>query len=81
MALDKKELEQIEHIINDNSDELAMAVARAFERLGDKLTAMESRLSMQMEKYEGSFGVAQRDLAEKFAALGKEIAGQISEVN
>ena len=54
MALDKKELEQIKHIINGNSDELAMAVARAFERLGEQLTAMESRLSMQIEKCEKS---------------------------
>ena len=44
MALDRNDLEQIETIIYKNSDDIAVSIARSFERLEERLDSAESRL-------------------------------------
>ena len=44
MALDPKDLEQIERMIYKNGDDVAVANARSFDRLEERLDAMESRI-------------------------------------
>ena len=44
MALDHNDLEQIERIVYKNSDDIAVSIARSFERLEERVDAMESRL-------------------------------------
>jgi len=39
-----KDLELIERIIYKNTDDLAVSIARSFERLEERIDAMESRL-------------------------------------
>lgn len=81
MALDKKELERIEYVFNERSDELAKAIALAFERMEERLTATESRVYQLIGNGVTDMNVAQRETEKKFAALGMEITGQISDVN
>ena len=81
MALTQKDLEQIERVIYKNGDDVAMANSRAFERLEERLAAMESRVCQLIDDGVTDMCVAQRGTEEKFAALGKEITGQISDVN
>ena len=44
MALDQKDLEQIEKIIYKNGDDVAVSIARSFERLEERIDSAESRL-------------------------------------
>ena len=44
MALDNKDLEQIENIICKSADDVAVSIARSFERLEERVDATESRL-------------------------------------
>jgi hypothetical protein len=44
MALDQKDLEQIERIIYKNGDDVAVSIARSFERLEERIDSAESRL-------------------------------------
>jgi hypothetical protein len=44
MALDRKDLEQIESLIYKNSDDIAISIARSFERLEKRIDEMESRV-------------------------------------
>ena len=44
MALDQKDLELIERVIYKNGDDIAVSIGRLFERLEERMDAMESRL-------------------------------------
>ena len=44
MALDQNDLEQIERIIFKNGDDVAVSIARSFERLEERVDAAESRI-------------------------------------
>ena len=44
MALDPKDLEAIERIISTSDDDIAISIARSFERLEERIDAAESRL-------------------------------------
>lgn len=44
MPLDKKDIEVLERIIYKNGDDIAVSVARSFERLEERIDAAESRL-------------------------------------
>ena len=44
MSLEQKDLEMIERVIYKNGDDVAVSMARAFERLEERMDAMESRL-------------------------------------
>jgi hypothetical protein len=44
MALDQNDLELIERIIFKNGDDVAVSIARSFERLEERIDATESRI-------------------------------------
>jgi hypothetical protein len=44
MALEQKDLEQIERILYKNSDDVAVSIARSFERMEERIDAAEARL-------------------------------------
>jgi len=44
MSLDTKDLEAIQGIIYKSSDDVAVSIARSFERLEERIDAVESRL-------------------------------------
>lgn len=44
MTLDKDDLEIIEKLIYKNADDIAVSIARSFERLEEHIDAAESRL-------------------------------------
>ncbi len=44
MALEQSDLDQIERIIYKSSDDIAVSIARSFERLEERIDAAESRL-------------------------------------
>jgi hypothetical protein len=50
--LSQKDLEFIERVIYKNSDDLAVSVSRSFERIEERIDAMESRLSSRLNDLE-----------------------------
>ena len=43
MALEQKDIELLERVIYKNSDDVAVSIARSFERLEERIDAAESR--------------------------------------
>jgi hypothetical protein len=56
MALEQKDLEQIEYLICKNGDDIAVSVARSFERMEERIDATESRLYQRLAEEEDRFG-------------------------
>ena len=52
MALDKTDLERIERVIYKNGDDIAVSIGRSFERLEERIDAMESRLYSRLADIE-----------------------------
>jgi len=52
MALDQKDLELIERVIYKNGDDIAVSIGRSFERLEERMDAMESRLYSRLSELE-----------------------------
>ena len=52
MALEQKDLELIERVIYKNGDDVAVSLSRSFERLEERLDAMESRLYHRLDDVE-----------------------------
>ena len=44
MAIDQKDLEQIERVIYKNGDDIAMSIGRSFERLEERIDSAEARI-------------------------------------
>ena len=47
-GLTQKDLELIEHVISKNADDIAVSVARGFQRLEERMDGMESRLNSRL---------------------------------
>ncbi len=52
MSLDSKDLELIESIVYKNSDDIAISIARSFERLEERIDASESRIYSRLADLE-----------------------------
>jgi hypothetical protein len=51
-GLTQKDLELIERVIYKNGDDIAVSIARSFERLEDRIDATESRLYSRIAEVE-----------------------------
>ena len=69
MALDQKDLELIERIIEKNGDDLAVSIARSFERLEERTDAMESRIYSRMSDVEVTTEGIRQDILDAIANL------------
>jgi hypothetical protein len=52
MSLDQKDLELIERILYKNADDMAVSIARSFERLEERIDAAESRIYSRLGELE-----------------------------
>jgi hypothetical protein len=52
MSLEQKDLELIERVIYKNSDDVAVSIARSFERIEERINAVESRLYSRLAELE-----------------------------
>ena len=55
--LSQKDLELIERVIYKNGDDLAVSVSRSFERIEERIDAMESRLYSRLNDLEDKLEV------------------------
>ena len=51
-VLTENDLKQIERVIYKNSDDIAVSIARSFERLEERMEAIESRLYSRIAELE-----------------------------
>jgi hypothetical protein len=80
MPLDQKDLEQIERIIYKNGDDVAVASARAFERLEERMDAMESRIYSRFADIETTVEGSRQDVIDGIGIL-KELVNELIEDN
>jgi hypothetical protein len=73
MALNPKDLELIERLIYKNADDTAVAIARSFERIEDRMDATESRTFMRISEVEDKLASATQQIDENFADLKEEV--------
>lgn len=62
MALDQKDLELIERILYKGADDVAVSIARAFERLEERMDATESRLYSRFAEVEDKVEALRSDM-------------------
>jgi hypothetical protein len=73
MALDQKDLELIERILYKNSDDVAVSIARSFERMEERIDATESRLYGRMADLEDRFEGSRQDISDTIGELRAEL--------
>ena len=73
MALQQKDLELIERVINKNGDDLAVSIARSFERLEERIDAAESRIYSRLADVEDKIESSRQDLSDELGTLREDI--------
>jgi hypothetical protein len=69
MSLDQKDLELIERIIYKNGDDIAVSVARSFERLEDRIDGGESRLYSRLSAIEDKISAVEHNLTDELNSI------------
>ena len=73
MPLEQKDLELIERIIYKNSDDIAVAIGRSFERLEERIDAAESRIYSRLAELEDKFEENRQEFGDLFSDVKEEI--------
>lgn len=64
MSLEKKDLELIESLIYKNGDDIAVSIARSFERLEKHGDDAESRIYSRLSDIEDRLELSRQDLSD-----------------
>ncbi len=73
MSLEQKDLELIESIIYKNSDDIAVSIARSFERLEERVNDVETRLYSRLSEVEDSVESTSQDIVGSIREFRDEI--------
>ena len=73
MSLDKKDLELIETLVFKNSDDIAVSIARSFERLEERIDGAESRLYSRLSEIDDRVESSRQDIADTLGELKEEM--------
>lgn len=66
-------VEQIERVIYKNGDDIAVSIARSFERLEERMDAMEGRVLTRLSELEEFTEGARQNLADTLGDVRTEI--------
>ncbi|MDQ2933180.1 MAG: hypothetical protein M3Q80_02250 [bacterium] len=72
MSLDQKDFELIERIVYKNSDDIAVSISRSFERLEERIDAMESRIYTRLAEVEDRLESNRQDSADMIGEFKEE---------
>lgn len=72
MSLDQKDLEQIENVIRKYTDDQAVSISRSFERIEEKIEAIESRMYARISEVEDRIESTRQDVSDSIADLREE---------
>lgn len=73
MSLDQKDLELIERLVYKNADDIAVSISRSFERLEERIDALESRLSGRISDAEDKIEGCRQDIADEIGDIKAEV--------
>lgn len=73
MSLEQKDLELIEHLIYKSSDDIAISLARSFERLEKSGRDTESRIFSRLSEIEDKIESSRQDMADTIGDIKEEI--------
>jgi hypothetical protein len=73
MSLEQKDIEVIERIIYKNADDMAVSIARSFERLEERIDAAESRLYSRFTDVEDNIEASRQDLSDELGLVRESI--------
>jgi hypothetical protein len=69
MALDQKDLELIERIVAKNGDDVAVSIARSFERIEERIDATEYRLYVRLADLEDKIVSVEHNLNDELDSI------------
>lgn len=69
MPLEQSDLDHIERIIYKNSDDIAVSIARSFERLEERIDAVESRIYSRLADLEKRVDACEHNVIQDFDSL------------
>ena len=73
MTLEQKDIECLERVIYKNGDDIAVSIGRSFERLEERVDAVESRLYTRLNELEEKIESARQDLSDEFGEVKSEL--------
>jgi len=73
MSLDQKDLELIERLMYKNGDDIAVSIARSFERLEERMDCAESRIYSRIADVETSIEGARQDLVDMLGDFKEDL--------
>ena len=73
MSLEQKDLELIERIIYKNGDDIAVSISRSFERLEERIDAVESRLYSRLSELEDVVEGSRQNVSDTLGDIRTEI--------
>jgi hypothetical protein len=73
MSLEPKDIELLECIIYKNANDIAISLSRSFERLEERVDALESRLYTRISELEDRMENNQRDISDTISNIKDEI--------
>ena len=73
MSLDQKDLELIERLIYKNGDDVAVSIARSFERLEERIDASESRSHLRLSETDDKVDSCRQNIVDGIGEMRDEI--------
>ena len=73
MSLDQQDLELIERIVYKNSDDIAVSIARSFERLEERTGSTESKVYSRLADIEDKIECTRQDISDNIGEIKDEV--------
>jgi hypothetical protein len=77
MSLESKDIELIERIVYKNADDIAISIARSFERLEERIDAAESRTYCRMGQVEDKVEYCRQDITDSISEVKGEVRDMV----
>lgn len=73
MSLDEKDLQLINQLIYKNGDDIAVSIARSFERLEERVDAGEARINSRLGDVEDRIEAVRQELSDELGDVKSEV--------
>lgn len=77
MTLHQTDIEIIEHLIFKNSDDIAISIARSFERLEKHIQDIEGRLHNRLSDIDDKLDTTRQEISDNIGDIKEEIRDSI----
>jgi predicted Zn-dependent peptidase len=73
MSLDQKDIELMEHLMFKSANDIAISIARSFERLEERIDASESRTYVRLAEIEDKIEAGRQDISDIIGEIKEEV--------